>query len=119
MELTIKNVTYPLKASFGFLDTIEKKDRRSVSGETVDVGLASAITMMNEAGDMRCLADLLLALNTGMKPKLERAVLEEWLADECEDIEGLCAEVMDFLSRANVCRVRLKKLGLLTQIPKA
>lgn len=113
MELTINGKTYPLKASFGFLRKIEKTATRDVNGESLDFGLANAIIQVRETCDLRYLVELITALNTGLTPKLEKTAVEAWLEDECEDPEALGEEIIDFLSRANVCRGRLRKFGLI------
>lgn len=115
MEITIKNKTYPLKASFAFLKKIESMDRRTADGTEMDMGLVNAIVMARETGDMRYLVDLIWALNAGQKPVLERSAVESYLEDECEDPEALLNEVIDFLSRANVCKLRLKKMGIIKE----
>lgn len=115
MELVIAGKAYPLKASFSFLRKIEKAAVRNVNGESLDFGLANAIIQFQEAGDLRYLVDLLMALNTGLNPQLKKDELEKWLEEECEDPDALGDEVIDFLSKANVCKGRLKKLGLLTK----
>ena len=115
MEITIKNKTYPLKASFAFLKKIESMDRRTADGTEMDMGLVNAIVMARDTGDMRYLVDLIWALNAGQKPVLERSAVESYLEDECEDPEALLNEVIDFLSRANVCKLRLKKMGIVKE----
>ncbi|WP_242324609.1 tail assembly chaperone [Faecalibaculum rodentium] len=115
MEITIKNKTYPLKASFAFLKKIESMDRRTADGTEMDMGLVNAIVMARDTGDMRYLVDLIWALNAGQKPVLERSAVESYLEDECEDPEALLNEVIDFLSRANVCKLRLKKMGIIKE----
>ena len=107
MELEIKGKTYPLKASFRFLETIEKKSRIKKNDIDIDLGLVFCVTQMQD-GDMRCLRDILLALNAGQNPILKESALEAWLEDECEDIDALVEEVLDFLSKANVCKKKLK-----------
>lgn len=113
MEITINEKTYPLKASFAFLKKIEPSDIRESSGEKIEFGLPNALIQISEVGDVRYLVDLIVALNTGLTPRLERTVVEHYLEDECEDVEKLIDEVFDFLSRANVCKMRLKKLDVL------
>lgn len=115
MEITIKNKTYHLKASFAFLKKIESMDRRTADGTEMDMGLVNAIVMARDTGDMRYLVDLIWALNAGQKPVLERSAVESYLEDECEDPEALLNEVIDFLSRANVCKLRLKKMGIIKE----
>lgn len=115
MEITINNKTYPLKASFAFLKKIETMDRRAAGDSEIDMGLANAIVMVRDTGDLRYLVDLIWALNAGQKPTLERTAVESYLEDECEDPEALLNEVISFLSKANVCRLRLKKMGIITE----
>lgn len=79
----------------------------------MDMGLANAVIMVRETGDLRYLVDLICALNAGQKPVLERTAVEAYLEDDCEDPEALMDEVLDFLYKANVSRLRLKKLDLL------
>lgn len=113
MEITINNKTYPLKASFAFLKKIETMDRRTAGDSEVDMGLANAIVMARDTGDLRYLVDLIWALNAGQKPALERTAVESYIEDDCEDPEALLNEVISFLSKANVCRLRLKKMGII------
>jgi hypothetical protein len=115
MEITMGNKTYPLKASFAFLKEIEKSYTAVEKGVKVEYGLAYHVNMLQERGDLRSLALILYLLGTGQKPRLEMNTVEAYLEDECEDIEGLIAEVIDFLSKANVCKTQFKKFNLLPE----
>ena len=90
-------------------------DRRTAGDSEVDMGLANAIVMARDTGDLRYLVDLIWALNAGQKPALERTAVESYIEDDCEDPEALLNEVISFLSKANVCRLRLKKMGIITE----
>ena len=79
------------------------------------MGLANAIVMARDTGDLRYLVDLIWALNAGQKPALERTAVESYIEDDCEDPEALLNEVIGFLSKANVCRLRLKKMGIIAE----
>lgn len=109
MELEIKGKIYPLKATFRFLEAIEKKTKIHRNDIDVDLGLIFSVSQMQE-GDMRSLRDILIALNTGQSPRLQESLLESWLEEECEDPDELINEVLDFLSKANVCKKKMKNL---------
>lgn len=112
MEITIKEKTYPLKASFAFLRKINKCYQTSKDGFDIDAGLIMTVTKMMEMGDMTALVDLIMALNTGQKPELKQSALEAYLEEDCEDIDSLIDEVVDFLSKANVCKKPMQMMGL-------
>lgn len=113
MEINVNGTLYPLKASIAFLNEIEKTSTRTISGETMEMGLVNAVISIRDMGDARALADTLMALNVKQTPRLNRTELTEWLEDGDADLEKLGTDVIDFLSKANVCRWKLKKLGIL------
>lgn len=115
MELTLNNKTYPLKASLAFLKEIEKTRVLKSGGMDMENGLVSAVLQLKEMADMRSLADLLMALNVNQTPRLSRSELEAWMEETDTDLEELGGEVIDFLSRANVCKAKLKKMQVIKE----
>lgn len=113
MELTIKGITYPLKAGFRFLTKLEESSKKEISGDKYDWGLVEYYTQAFLMGDIRYLIKILLAMSEGQNPKLAKAILEEWIEElDGDEIDNLFSEVKDFLLKANVCRMKLKALGL-------
>lgn len=113
MELNINGTLYPLKASIAFLNEIEKTSIRVADGQKIEMGLASAVVGIRDMGDVRSLITTLMALNLKQNPRLNKDELTEWIEEGDADLEQLGSEVIDFLSKANVCKLKLKKLGLL------
>lgn len=120
MEIAVNGTLYPLKASIAFLNEIEKTRIRAIDGEKIEMGLANAVISIRDMADVRVLADTLMALNIKQTPRLNKDELTQWLEEGEVDPEELGSEVVDFLSKANVCKGKLKKLGLLgAPAPKA
>ncbi len=105
MELTIKDTSYPLKASMAFMQSIDRDEKDGLS-----LGLVESVMYMRDLGDPIALRKILLALNTGLKPTLKASVLDAYLEDENTDLPGLVSEVVDFLYSQNLSGLRLKKL---------
>lgn len=120
MEINVRGTLYPLKASIAFLNEIEKTKVRTIDGEKIEIGLANAVISIRDTGDVRVLIDTIMALNIRQTPRLNQDELTEWFEEGEVDLEKLGSEVIDFLSTANVCKGKLKKLGLLNSpVPKA
>lgn len=116
MEITINEKTYKFKAGFRFLDYIEKYVVRDINGEQIDWGLTTCYYNAFELGDSRYLAKMLIAMNKGLKPELKKEELENYIEDLNEDeLNNLYSEVRDFLLSVSVCRLKIKKMGLLSE----
>ncbi|WP_230267902.1 tail assembly chaperone [Allobaculum fili] len=113
MEINVNGTLYPLKASIAFLNEIEKTKVRTIDGEKIEIGLANAVISIRDMVDVRVLIDTIMALNIRQTPRLNKDELTEWFEEGEVDLEKLGSEVIDFLSKANVCRWKLKKLGIL------
>lgn len=115
MELTINTRTYQFKAGFRFLDAIEKTAKYNTADNSeIEWGFSQCYTYAYQMGDARYLAKILLAMNKGLKPELSKDVLEDYLEGlEEKELEELFAQVKDFLLNASVCRLKMKKLGIL------
>lgn len=113
MEINVNGTLYPLKASIAFLNEIEKTKTRMTNGEVIEMGLANAVISIREMSDARVLTDTIMALNIKQTPRLNKDELTAWIEEGEVDLDELGSEVVDFLSKANVCKGKLKKLGLL------
>lgn len=119
MEIEIAGKIYPLKASMKFLEEVEPlRVEKSQDGTDVELGLVYLLTNAREAGDPRSLRDLIFHLNTGQKPRMTKETANILIEDENTDLDELAGEIFDFLYKANVSRMRLKKLGFLPEEKK-
>lgn len=109
MEITFKNKTYKMKAGMGFLREITKTTIQETNGVQVALGLETAAVQMIELQDVPTLAMVLDLLNKHAGgPRLTSRDIDEFLEDEDTDLDALFAEVIDFLSKANVCKAKMK-----------
>lgn len=105
IELTIKGEVYKLVAGFGFLREINSKARVQLDDikQEKKVGMTLYFANLIE-GDVEALADVIDMLNKGQTPRLKRADIEDYIADDDTDIDELFKTVIDFLSQANVSK---------------
>lgn len=119
MEIEIAGKIYPLKASMKFLEEVEPlRVEKSQDGTDVELGLVYLLTNARDAGDPRSLRDLIFYLNTGQTPRMTKQTANILIEDENTDLDELAGEIFDFLYKANVSRMRLKKLGFLPEEKK-
>lgn len=105
IELTIKGEVYKLVAGFGFLREINSKAKVQLDDikQEKKVGMTLYFANLIE-GDVEALADVIDMLNKGQTPRLKRADIEDYIADDDTDIDDLFKTVIDFLSQANVSK---------------
>lgn len=105
IELTIKGEVYELVAGFGFLREINSKAKVLLDDikQEKKVGMTLYFANLIE-GDVEALADVIDMLNKGQTPRLKRADIEDYIADDDTDIDELFKTVIDFLSQANVSK---------------
>ena len=53
-------------------------------------------------------------MNKGQNPRVTKSKLEEYIED-CDDVEGLFDQVVDFLSKSNCVKSKAKRLGEMYQ----
>lgn len=117
MELTIGNQVYEFKAGIGFMREANKKVVEKIDNTDTyrGVGLTYLVAGIID-GDIDDLVDALDLMNKGMKPRVTRAQLEEYI-EEVDDIDKLFEDVLDFFANANVSKRIVK--NLMERIKKA
>ena len=110
MELTIGNQVYEFKAGIGFMREANKRVVEKIDNTDTyrGVGLTYLVAGIID-GDIDDLVDALDLINKGMKPRVTRAQLEEYVED-VEDIDKLFEDVLDFFANANVSKRIVKNL---------
>lgn len=107
MELTIKGVVYEFNFGMGFMVDINKKITRGLTAEIPDakknVGLQFAVAGIID-NDLETLVDVLNVANKGMKPRVSTEDLYYYIDNECEDIDELFNEVLDFFKKTNATK---------------
>lgn len=112
-ELTIKGTVYQFAFNMGFLRRVNKTMGMPVDGVPnvkKNVGLQYLIAGVMDR-EVDSLVELLFAANEKQQPRVTVDLLDEYI-DECEDIEGLFTEVLDFLEKSNATKpvtVKLKE----------
>lgn len=110
MELTIGNQVYEFKAGIGFMREANKRVVEKIDNTDTyrGVGLTYLVAGIID-GDIDDLVDALDLMNKGMKPRVTRAQLEEYV-EEVDDIDKLFEDVLDFFANANVSKRIVKNL---------
>jgi hypothetical protein len=112
LELIIKGTTYQFKFKMGFMRELNKMIRvpvDGVPGEKQEIGLSYKIGQMMD-GNVAALVDVLVAANKGQEPRVTPALIDEYIDEECEDIDKLFDEVFDFLEKSNATKTVMKKM---------
>lgn len=119
-ELTINDVVYQFKFGIGFVRDINKRVTKDIEGTSAkqELGLQYAIAGIIDE-DAVALVDVLDMANKTEKPRVTRQKLESYIEDEDTDIEALCKEIMDFLSKANATKKVAKALVEMVEAEKA
>lgn len=105
-ELTINEQVYQFKFGLGFMREVNKQKSKPIDGmpnEKQEVGLQFAVASLIDE-DPCALVDILDIANKTEKPRVTRALLDEYIEDESTDIDALFKEVLDFLCRANATK---------------
>ena len=99
-ELTINEKVYQFRFGMGFFREINKTAVRKNDGITMEQGFQMAVAKMMD-GDLTGLVDVLDYGNKGQNPRLTRKAIEAYIDDECEDVDSLVRNVLDFLEQSN------------------
>ena len=99
-ELTISEKVYQFRFGMGFFREINKTAVRKNDGITMEQGFQMAVAKMMD-GDLTGLVDVLDYGNKGQNPRLTRKAIEAYIDDECEDVDSLVRNVLDFLEQSN------------------
>ena len=120
-ELTIKGQVYQFNFGMGFLREINKKVGTPVDGlpdVKKNVGLRYKLAGLFD-GDLEDLTEILITANKGMSPRLSVENLDYYIDNECEDVEALFTEVIDFLQMQNATKKTLAELKQMADQEKA
>lgn len=106
MELVINEQTYQFKFNMGFMREINKRIVAPVpdlKGVTKEMGLQYKVAGLID-GDVEDLIEVLYIANKSCDPRVTIEQLDAYIDEECDDIDALFAEVLDFLRSANATR---------------
>lgn len=106
MELVINGVTYQFKFNMGFMREINKRIVAPVpdlKGVTKEMGLQYKVAGLID-GDVEDLIEVLHIANKSCDPRVTIAQLDAYIDEECDDIDALFAEVLDFLRGSNATK---------------
>lgn len=120
-ELTIKGQVYQFNFGMGFLREINKKVGTPVDGlpdVKKNVGLRYKLAGLFD-GDLEDLTEILITANKGMSPRLSVENLDYYIDNECEDVEALFTEVIDFLQMQNATKKTMAELKQMADQEKA
>ena len=99
-ELTISEKVYQFRFGMGFFREINKTAVRKNDGITMEQGFQMAVAKMMD-GDLTGLVDVLDYGNKGQNPRLTRKAIDSYIEEECEDVDSLVRDVLDFLEQSN------------------
>lgn len=105
LELTINGKVYEFKFGMGFMREVNKYFQKPIDGikdAKENVGLQMMVAGIY-AKDAEYLVRVLDAANKGFAPRVTVALLDTYV-DECEDIDKLFEDVLDFLKTANATK---------------
>lgn len=120
-EITIGGNAYQFKFGMGFMREVNKKISQAVDGAPdikKNVGLNYAVAGIID-GDVEELVNVLFAANQGMTPRVTKQLLDNYIDDECEDIDKLFEDVLDFLGKANATKKAVKNIQEAVEAEKA
>ena len=106
-ELTINGVVYQFNFGMGFMRDINKKLTRGLSDDIPaakkNVGLQFAVAGIID-NDLETLLEVLDIANKDQKPRVTVNALCDYIDNECDDIDALFAEVLDFFKKTNATK---------------
>lgn len=112
LELTINGEVYGFKFGIKFLEEVNKlvtKKEEGYNGLQEELGLDYTVGSLMDSNPIMLLKVLDIA-NKTEKPRITRAKLEEYLEDECTDIDQLFEDVLEGLKSAGVTKNPVKKI---------
>lgn len=113
MELEINGEVYAFKAGFAFIREAEPLKKQKQNGTEQNVGLNFILGSLYD-GDVDVLLTTLDLMNKGQTPRVTRAKLEAYIED-CDDIESLFKDILDFLQSANCTRTKARRFLQMVQ----
>ena len=108
--IEIKGQEIPLNFGMNFLRAANKTmTQQDDLGVKQNVGLSYLLSGVYD-GDIEDLETVILLANAGQDPTVTRNTLDAWIEDPQTDITEVFAQVIGFLSKANVSRLTWKRL---------
>lgn len=108
--IEIKGQEIPLIFGMNFLRAANKTmTQQDDLGVKQNVGLSYLLSGVYD-GDIEDLETVILLANAGQDPTVTRNTLDAWIEDPQTDITEVFAQVIGFLSKANVSRLTWKRL---------
>lgn len=106
MELIINDNVYEFCFGMGFLREVNSRVKANVDGlKGVDKNIGLQYTAAGLLdGDVEALVDVLDAANKGQNPRLTKNLLDAYIDNEVDDLDGLFDQVIDFLSQTNATK---------------
>lgn len=120
-ELTIRDQVYQFNFGMGFLREINKLYGTPVDGipdAKKNVGLRFLLAGLFD-GELEDLSKILIAANKAQTPRLTEKEFDYYIDHECEDVEALFAEVIDFLKNVNATKKTMAELQEMVDEEKA
>ena len=120
-ELTINDKVYQFNFGMGFLRDINKTlttDIDGVKNAKKNIGLQFKLALLMD-GDLETLVEVLDIANKGCEPRVKRTELDSYIDDSDTDIDGLIAEVLDFLRQNNATKKTMATLDEAIEREKA
>ena len=117
-ELTINDKVYGFNFGVGFVREVNKRNTQLINGIKKDVGLQYAIAAILDK-DILETVELLLIANNGCAPRVSRALLDEYFDNQCEDIDAIFEELLDFFANSNATKQMLANVQKLIEEQKA
>lgn len=104
-ELTINEVIYQFKFGMGFMREINQRVTKPIEGtnKKQEMGLQYAVAGLIDE-DPSELVEVLLTANKTEKNRITRNALDAYIEAEDTDVSAICAEVLNFLSKANATK---------------
>ena len=105
LELTINGQAYEFKFGMGFMREVNKYFQKPIDGikdAKENIGLQMMVAGVY-AKDTEYLVKVLNAANKGFSPRVTENLLDAYI-DECDDIDALFDQVLDFLKTANATK---------------
>jgi hypothetical protein len=105
-ELTINNKVCQFNFGMGFLREINKTvivDVDGIKGKKENVGLRYKLGQL-QACNSEVLVEFLYLANAGYDPRVNYSELDNFIDNECADIDDLYKKVWDFLETANATK---------------
>lgn len=118
LNLTIKDNVYSFSFGVGFVRKINPRATEVVNGRKIDVGVHYAVAAAYER-DVVALIDVLFVANEMTEGnKVTKKLLDYYFDEECDDLDALCEEILDFFEHTNATKKAFMQMQKLTTTQK-